>query len=143
MNSVSKNVYIDKLDDILKRYNNAYHNTIKIQPVDVKWSTYIDSRKEINEKVPKLRIGDIIRMAKYKNIFAKGYTPNWSEKVFVIKKLKTLCRGHMLLMILLIKKLLEHFTKNNFKNQIKKSLELNLVNYMLNGKDIITWLIAG
>ena len=49
----------------------------------------------------------------------------------------------MLLMILLIKKLLEHFTKNNFKNQIKKSLELNLVNYMLNGKDIITWLIAG
>ena len=49
----------------------------------------------------------------------------------------------MLLMILLIKKLLEHFTKNNFKKQIKKSLELNLVNYMLNGKDIITWLIAG
>ena len=88
MNSVSKNVYIDKLDDILKRYNNAYHNTIKIKPVDVKWSTYIDSRKEINEKVPKLRIGDIIRMAKYKNIFAKGYTPNWSEKVFVIKKAK-------------------------------------------------------
>ena len=53
-----------------------------------KWSTYIDSRKEINEKVPKLRIGYIIRMAKYKNIFAKGYTPNWSEKVFVIKKAK-------------------------------------------------------
>ena len=53
-----------------------------------KWSTYIDSRKEINEKVPKLRIGYIIRMAKYKNIFAEGYTPNWSEKVFVIKKAK-------------------------------------------------------
>ena len=87
--SVSKNVYTDKLDDIVDKYNNTYHSTIKIKPVDVKSNTYIDSSKQINKKVPKFKIGDTVRMSKYKNIFAKGYTLNWSEQVFVvIKKVK-------------------------------------------------------
>ena len=55
---------------------------------DVKSSAYIDSSKEINGKDPKFKIGDIVRISKYKNIFAKGYVPNWSEEVFVIKKVK-------------------------------------------------------
>ena len=59
-----------------------------MKPVDVKWSTYIDSSKEINNKDPKFKIGDIVRISSYKNIFTKGYTPNWSEEVFVIKKVK-------------------------------------------------------
>ena len=88
MTSVSKNVYIDKLDDIVNKYNNTYHSTIKMKPVDVKSNTYIDSSKEINDKDPKFKIGDIVRISKYKNIFAKGYVPNWSEEVFVIKKVK-------------------------------------------------------
>ena len=89
MTSISKNVYTDKLDDIVNKCNNAYHNTIKMKPVDVKSNTYIDSSKEINEKDhPKFKIGDNVRISKYKNIFAKGYTPNWSEEVFVIKKIK-------------------------------------------------------
>ena len=88
MTSISKNVYIDKLDDIVNKYNNTYHSTIKMKPVDVKSSTYIDSSKEINDKDPKFKIGDIVRISKYKNIFAKGYDPNWSEEVFVIKKVK-------------------------------------------------------
>ena len=83
MTSVSKNVYIDKLDDIVNKYNNTYHSTIKMKPVDVKSSTYIDSSKD-----PKFKIGDFVRISKYKNIFAKGYTPNWSEEVFMIKKVK-------------------------------------------------------
>ena len=87
MTSISKNVYIDKLDDIVNKYNNTYHSTIKMKPVDVKSNTYIDSSKEINDKDPKFKIGDIVRISKYKNIFAKGYVPNWSEEVFVIKKL--------------------------------------------------------
>ena len=86
MTSVSKN--IDKLDDIANKYNNTYHSTIKMKPVDVKSNTYIDSCKEINDKDPNFKIGDIVRISKYKNIFAKGYTPNWSEEVFVIKKVK-------------------------------------------------------
>ena len=88
MTSISKNVYIDKLDDIVNKYNNTYHRTIKMKLVDVKLSTYIDSSKEINDKDPKFKIGDIVRISKYKNIFAKGYTPNWSEEVFMIKKVK-------------------------------------------------------
>ena len=78
MTSVSKNVYIDKSDDRLNKYDNTYHNTVKMKSVDVKSYTYIDSSKESNNKDPKFKIGDIVRISKYKNIFAKGYTPNWS-----------------------------------------------------------------
>ena len=88
MTAISKNVYIDKLDDIVNEYNNTYHRTIKMKPVDVKDNTYIDSNKEVNDKDPKFKVGDHVRISKYKNIFAKGYTPNWSEEVFVIKKVK-------------------------------------------------------
>ena len=75
MTSVSKYVYIDKLDDIVTKYNNTHHSTIKMKPVIVKSSTYIDSSKEINDKDPKFKIGDIVRTSKYKNSFEKGYTP--------------------------------------------------------------------
>ena len=88
MNSISKNVYINKLDDIVNEYNNTYHTTIKMKPIDVKDNTYINTDKEINYKYPKFKVGDRVRVSKYKNIFAKGYTPNWSEEVFVIKKVK-------------------------------------------------------
>ena len=86
--SISKNVYIDKLDDIVKEYKNTYHKTIKMNPVDVKDDTYIDSSKEVNDKDPKFQVGDHVRISKYKSIFAKGYTPNWSKEVFVISKIK-------------------------------------------------------
>ena len=88
MTSISKNVYIDKLNDIVNEYNNTYHTTIKMKPIDVKDNTYINIDKEVNNKVPKFKVGDRVRISKYKNIFAKGYTPNWSEEVFVIKKVK-------------------------------------------------------
>ena len=88
MTSISKNVYTDKLDDTVNECNNTYHRTIKMKPVDVKDNTYIDSNKEVNDKDPKFKVGDHVRISKYKNIFAKGYTPNWSEEVFVIKKVK-------------------------------------------------------
>ena len=76
MTSVSKNVYIDKLDDIVDEYNNTYHRTIKMKPTDVKDNTYIDFEKEVNDKDPKFKVGDHVRISKYKNIFAKGYIPN-------------------------------------------------------------------
>ena len=88
MTAVLKNVYIDKLDDIVKESNNAYHTTIKMKPVDVKDDMYIDFKKEINNKDPKFKVGDYVRISKYKNIFAKGYMPNWSEEIFIIKKIK-------------------------------------------------------
>ena len=88
MTSISKNVYIDKLDDIVKEYNNTYHTSIKMKPADVKDNAYIDFKKEISNKDPKFKVGDRVRISKYKNIFAKRYMPNWSEEIFVIKKIK-------------------------------------------------------
>ena len=87
MTSISKNVYIDKLDDIVKEYNNTYHISIKMKPVDVMDNTYINFFKKINDKDPKFKVGDYVKMSKYKNIFAKGYMPNWSEKIFVVSKI--------------------------------------------------------
>ena len=90
MTSISKNVYIDKLDDIVDEYNNTYHTTIKMKPFDVKDNTYINTSKEINNKAPKFKVGDRVRISKYKNIFAKGYMPNLREEVFIIKKVKNM-----------------------------------------------------
>ena len=88
MNSVLKNVYIDKLDAIVGEYNDAYHRTIKMKPVDVKDNTYIDFNRELNDKDAKFKVGDRVIISKYKNLFAKGYTLSWSEEVFVISKIK-------------------------------------------------------
>ena len=88
MTSISKKAYIDKLDDIVNKYSNTFHRTIKMKPVDVKPNSYIDSSEEINYQDPKFKIGDIVRISKYKNIFAKGYISNWFGEVSVIKKIK-------------------------------------------------------
>ena len=88
MTSVSKNLYINKLDDIVNKYSNTYHSTITMKPVGVKSNTYTDSSQEINDKSPTFEISDTVRISKYKNAFAKVYATNWSEEVFVIKKVK-------------------------------------------------------
>ena len=88
LTSISKNVYINKLEDIVNEYNNTYHRTIKMKPIDVKDNTYINIDLEFNNKDPTFQFGDYVRTSKYKNIFAKGYAPNWSEEVFVIIKFK-------------------------------------------------------
>ena len=102
MTSISKNVYIDKLDDTINKCNNTYHRTIKI--------------------------GDIVRISKEKNIFAKGYVTNWSEEDFVIKKVKKILRcGHMSLVILKEKKLLEGFLKQNCKKTNQEEFRVKKV----------------
>ena len=88
MTSVSKYVYTDKLDDVVNKYNNRYHRTIKMKAIEGKDNTYIDFGKEVDDEDPKFQAGDHVRTSKYKNIFAKGYTPTWSEEVFLIKKVK-------------------------------------------------------
>ena len=81
-------MYIDNSDGVVNKYNNTYHSAIKMKPVDIKPSTYIDSSKEINDENPKFKTGDIFRISKYKNIFAKGYVTNGSEEIFVNKMVK-------------------------------------------------------
>ena len=79
---------ISILDDIVDEYNNTYHRAIKMKPVNVKGNTYIDFKKDVKDRDPKFKFGDHARISKHTNIFAKGYTPNWSEEVSVISKIK-------------------------------------------------------
>ena len=88
MTSISKNVYIDKLDDMVNRYSNTCHSTIKIKPVDVNSSTYINFDKKNNKEGWKFNLSDHVSISKCKNIFAKGYAPIRSEEVLMIKKFK-------------------------------------------------------
>ena len=84
MAAVSKNVYFEVLDDIVDKYNCTYHRTIKMKPFDVKSDSYAQYKVNSNEKDPKFKTGDLVRISKYKKIFAKGYAPNWSEEVFIV-----------------------------------------------------------
>ena len=116
MTSIPKNAYIDIAD----KYNNSYHSTIKMKSVDVTNYTNIDFGRKSN--CPKFKVDNYARISKCKNIFAKEYTPNWFEEVFVIKKVKILFDVHMLSMTLMVKKP-DGFMKKNCRRQIKKNLE--------------------
>ena len=76
MKAISKRVYFDVLDDTGNKYNNAVHKTIKMKPIDVMGNSYAKFKEDYNKKGPKFKVGDHVRILKYKNIFAKGYTPN-------------------------------------------------------------------
>ena len=124
MTSISKNVCINKLDDIVNKYNNTYHRTIKMKPVDIKLSIYTEFNKENNKEGPRFKVGDHVRISKYKNNFLKVYVLNRSEEVFVIKKVKKTAPWTYVIGDPNGEELLERFTKKNCNKQIKKSLEL-------------------
>ena len=84
MTAISKNVYFDVLDDIFDGYNNTYHKTLKLKPIDVGDDSFAEYYEESNEKDPKFKVGDHVRISKFKNVFAKGYRPSWKEEIFVI-----------------------------------------------------------
>ena len=88
MTAISKTVYFDVLDDIANKYNNIVHRTIKMKPIDVKDNTYAEYNQDFNKKDPKFKVGDRVRISKYQNILAKGYTPNWLEEDFLVSKIK-------------------------------------------------------
>ena len=149
MTSISKNVYIDKLDDIVNEYNNTYHTTIKMKPVDVKDNIYINADKEINNEDPKFKVGDLVRISKYKNIFAKGYMPNWSEEVFVIKKVKNTVPWTYVINDLNGEEITGTFYEKELQKTNQEEFRIEKVirrkgdKLMLNRKDIIIHLIVG
>ena len=83
MTAISKNVYFDVLDTVVNKYNNTVHRAVKMKPMDVTSDSYAEYNEDSNEKDPKFKDGDHVRISKYKNFFAGGYTPNLSEEVFV------------------------------------------------------------
>ena len=115
-------MFIDKLDSIVHKYSNTYHSTIEMKPVNVKSNTCIDSSKEINYKDPKFKIDDFVRILKYKNIFAKGYTSNWSEKGFMIKKDKSTVSSTYIISNLNWEEIVGTFYEMEWQKEIKKSL---------------------
>ena len=88
MTTISKNVYIDVLNDIVNKYNNTVYKTIKIKPIDVTGDSYVEYNEDFNKKGAKFKVNDYVRISKYKNIFAKGYVRNWSEQVFIVNEIK-------------------------------------------------------
>ena len=148
MTAVSKILYFDVLNDIVDKYNNTYYRTIGIKAIDVKSNSFSKYNEESNEKDPKFKVGDHVRISKYKNIFAKGYAPNRSEEIFVVKKIKNTVPWTYLISDL-NGELLVVFMRKNCKKPTKKNLELKKllkekeISCMSNGKDIATHLIAG
>ena len=88
MTAISKNVYFDALDDIVNKYNNTVHRTIKMKPIYVTDDSYAEYNEDSNKKYSKFKVGDHVRISKCKNIFAKGCAPNWLEEVFIVSKIK-------------------------------------------------------
>ena len=147
MTSISKNVYINKLVDIVNEYNNKYHRRIKMKPVDAKDNTYIDSVKAVNDKDPKFKVGGHVRISKYKNIFAKGYMPNWPEEFFLIKKAKNTVPWTYVINDLNSEEIIGTFYEKELQKtnqqefRIEKVIKEKLINYMSNGKIMVVHLI--
>ena len=108
------------LGDIINKYNITVHRSIKVKPIDVTSDSYAEYNKDSNVAKPKFKIGDHVRISKCKNIFAKGYTQNWAEEVFVVSKLRIQSCGHMWLVTWMVNQLLEVLMKNNCKKLVKE-----------------------
>ena len=88
MTAISANIYFDALDDIVNKYNNTVHRKIKMKPIDITSDAYVEDNEDSNKKDPKFKVGDHVRISNHKNVFAKGYAPNWSEEIFSVSKIK-------------------------------------------------------
>ena len=126
MSIVSKNVYFDALDNIFGEYNNTYHNTIKMKSIDVKSNAYVKYNVDSNNKDPKIKIGDHDRISKYENLFAKGYTPNWSD-VFAISKIKNTVSWTYVISNLNGEEIIETFCEKELQKTNQKEFRIGKV----------------
>ena len=122
MTTVSKNVYFDVLDDIVNKYNNTVHRTIKMKPIDITSDSYAEYNEESNVTKPKFKVGDHVRISKYKNIFTKRYTQNWSE-VFVVSVIKDTDKIKDVIRDLNGEPITGSFMKKNCKKLVNKNSE--------------------
>ena len=149
MTAISKNVYFDVLDDIVNKYNNTVHRTIKMKPIDVTSDSYAEYNEDSNEKDPKFKVGDLVRTSKYKNIFAERYTQNCSEGVFVVSKIKDTVPWTYTISELNGEPIIGSFYEKELQKTNEKELIREKVikrkgdNCMSNGKDMIIHSIVG
>ena len=123
MTAISKNVYFDVLDDIVNKYNNIVHRTIKMKPIDLTSDSYAEYNEDYNEKDPQFKVGDCVRISKCKNIFAKGYTQNCSEEVFVVSEIKNTVTWAYSISDLSGEPITGSFYERNSKKLVKKNSE--------------------
>ena len=149
MTAISKNVYFDVLDDIANKQNNTVHKTLKTKSIDVTDDSYAEYMKDLNKKDLKFRVGDHVRISKYINIFAKGYTQNWLEEVFFVSEIKNTVPWTYVVSDLKDEEITGSFYEKELqKTLLKKNLEQikylkkNLINCMSNGKGMIIVLIV-
>ena len=116
MTAVSMNVYFDVLDDIVNKYNNTVHRAIKMKPTDVTSDSHAEYNDNSNKKEPKFKVGVCVRISKYKKVFAKGHTQNWSEEFLWLAKLKIQFHGLMLLVTWMVSHCWKFLWKRIAKN---------------------------
>ena len=125
--AVSKNIYFDDLHYIVDNYNSTYHRTIQMKPTDVKPKSYAEYNVDSNEKDPKFQVGDHGRISKYKKFFAKGYTRNRSEKIFVISKVKNTVPWNYVINDLNGEEIVETFHKKELQKTNQKDVRIEQV----------------
>ena len=149
MTAILKNVYFGMLGDIVNKYNNTVHRTIEIKPIDVMGDSYTKYHENFNKKDRKFNVGDHVRISKYENIVAKGYTPDWSEQVFVVTKVKNTVPWTYIVNDLNGEETIGSFYEKEMQKtsqeefRIEKVLKKKVINCMSTGKGMIIHLIAG
>ena len=122
---------------IVRKFNKTKVQSLFID--NLKWSTYIDSSKEINVIDTKFKVGDIVRISKYKNIFAKGYVPNWSEEIFVIKNVKNTVPWTYVISDLKGKDIVGTFYEKELQNTNQKEFRVEKVIKRKGDKPYVKW----
>ena len=131
------------------KYNNAVHRTIKMKPIDVTSDSYAEYNEDSNKKDLKFKVGDHVRISKYKNIFTNGYTPNWSEEIFVVSKIKDTVPWTYVISDLNGEPIAGSFYEKELqkasqeKLRIEKLLKEKVINCTSNGKGMVFILIVG
>ena len=111
-----------------------------MKPIDVTSGSYIEYNEDSNKKVPKFKVGDLVRISKYKNIFAKGYTPNWSEKVFVVSKTKNAVPSTYFISDLNGEEIAGSFYEKQLQKTSQEKLKEKAIDYTLSRKDMTIYL---
>ena len=145
MTYIGKNVYFNVLDDIVKTYNNTVYSSIKMKPKDVTDNIFVEYSEskgfpeQSNKKNPKFKVGNHVRISKYKNIFAKGYTPNWSEEIFVINKIQNTVHWTYLINDLNGEEIMGSFYEKELQKTDQKEFRIEKVIKKKDDKLFVKW----
>ena len=139
MTTISKNVYFDVLDNIVDKYNNTVRKTIKMEPIDVTSDSYAQYNEDSNKEELKFKFDDRVRIWKYKNIFAKGYTQTWPEEIFIISKIKSTVPWTSVITDINGEPIARTFYEKEFQNTIQKKFRVEKVIKRKGDKLYVSW----